>query len=66
MLSAETRGLHWVFYLLLAGVYCILNHPIVNVHIVGDVVSISKRSRLIEYESEANFNNLHSSSYVVT
>ena len=52
--------------LLLAGVYCILNHPIVNVHIVGDVVSISKRSRLIEYESEANFNSLHSSSYVVT
>ena len=35
------------------GVYCVLNHPIVSVHIVGDVVSISRKNLLIAYEGES-------------
>ena len=32
------------------GVYCVLNHPIISVHAVGDVVSIHRRQKLINYE----------------
>ena len=37
-------------YIHSAGVYCILNHPIINVHVMGDVVSVSKKNLLIVYE----------------
>lgn len=31
-------------------VYCILNHPVQSVHIMGDVVSIHKKSRMVKYD----------------
>eukprot|EP00731_Ephydatia_muelleri_P027320 Em0019g193a len=33
-----------------SGVYSILNHPISNVHLLGDVVSISQKNKFIQYE----------------
>ena len=34
----------------LAEVYCISNHPVQSVQIMGDVVSIQKKSRMVKYE----------------
>lgn len=31
-------------------VYCISNHPVLSVHIMGDVVSIQKKSKMAKYE----------------
>ena len=36
----------------LLGVYCIGNHPVVGVHVMGDVVSIKKKCALILYEGQ--------------
>lgn len=36
--------------LVIPDIYCILNHPISAVHILGDVVSVAKKPLLIKYE----------------
>ena len=33
-----------------SGVYCIGNHPVLDVHVMGDVVSVKEKSALISYE----------------
>ena len=34
----------------LAEVYCIVNHPVQSVHVMGDVVSIQRKARMVKYE----------------
>ena len=35
-----------------AGIYCIGNHPVLGVHVMGDVVSVKEKSALITYEGK--------------
>lgn len=36
-----------------AGIYCIGNHPVLGVHVMGDVVSSKEKSSLIIYEGNS-------------
>ena len=33
-------------------VYCILNHPVQSVQVMGDVISVQQKSRLVEYKGK--------------
>ena len=39
------------------GVFSILNHPIINVHVMGDVTFVNRKALLIEYEGRADLTN---------
>lgn len=41
---------YYFLALLVAEVFCISNHPVQSVHVMGDVVSIQRKSRMIKYE----------------
>lgn len=43
----------------LLGVYCIGSHPVVGVHVMGDVVSVKKKSPLILYEGQWCMPHIH-------
>ena len=36
------------------GIYCIGNHPVLGVHVMGDVVSVREKSALITYDGMLN------------
>ena len=42
----------WLTHVLVlaADVFCILNHPVQSVQIMGDVVSLQQKSLLVEYK----------------
>ena len=44
-----TETMLWYFR---AGIYCIGNHPVLGVHVMGDVVSVKEKSALITYEGK--------------